>query len=683
MGTALSEKHIPLIKYATKTKDINKISLMLDNDDAGRNATIKAIGILLKGEIYPNVILNFKNELNYKDIDELLNKWDGKNNLQDSLKNYCHDWCDYLIKTLDDINDDAQKEVRRNEIRELINLRQNKEMKGFYASKLCAISNMYEGLKFKQETYQDILSLEKDKLKEYFLKEESYLNLKLPKYFKFNDALEWASETLKTLESSNQNFPYSNFKSTEDVNYKILGNKNGEYAWREYQIINPILYVKLVNVISDNWGEFQKHFKKNSRIESHIKCSSMSVIEKPNDRFSNNTARQIINWWDGMEQESIKKALLYRYVMQTDIVDCYGLIYTHSIPWALHGKTTVKENKNDYNLLGNEIDKLLQCMNHGQTNGIPEGSNIMDFVAEILLHYIDRMLYLKCKCNKITNYYILRYRDDYRIFANDISVAKKVLKCLGEILIDTGGMRLSSEKTNVSDCVVSGSIKKDKLHYFECFKEHDSIRNNILNIYLFAKKYPNSGSISKLLQLFGEKIKSKVNEISRQILDGKPIKDIEFFDTKYIASILSEIMYSHPRTYGIACSIIFDVMSVMNNADRISVWKNISDKMQDVPNNELLHIWLERMIYINYNDIEGWYDFFQYCSHSKKKTLLFKGYKKDIIWKFPFGINLDTSKILSEEMREKLDRAKMKQIQRIDVNEPFTIDEINPFAFDS
>jgi len=188
------------------------------------------------------------------------------------------------------------------------------------------------------------------------------------------------------------------------------------------------------------------------------------------------------------------------------------------------------------------------------------------------------------------------------------------------------------------------------------------------------------------LQLFGEKIKGKVNEISNQILDDKEIKDIKSFDTKYVASILSEIMYSHPRTYGISCSIIFDVMSIMNNEERIVVWKNISDKMQDVPNNELLHIWLERMVYISYNDTIGWHDFFEYCSQSSRKTLFFKAYDKNLIWKFPSEVDvkdLDTSKILSEEIKDKLNKAKTKEVQRIDINEPFTIDEINPFEFDS
>ncbi len=736
MGIALTDNHIPPL--ATIINNINKISLMLDNDITGLKATIRAIGILLKAEIYPNVIFNFKDEPDYKDIDELLTKKDGKDRLGTLLNKHCHDWCDYLIKTLDKIDGDdtikvqdlltvikqviklsdnenvmeselqktqdnwSKREILTAIIKQLIKLIKNKEINGFYASKLCAVFNFYESIKPKSKIYPDILSLDKDGIKGYFMKEESYFNCKLPKYFKFNDVLKLADNLIQSVKfedkydtgipkpNSTENYKktlYEQFKLIENVNYKILGNKNGEYAWRQYQIINPVLYVKLVNVISDNWDSIKEHFEKNIKIEESIKCVSMPVIEKPNDRFSNNTARQIINWWDGMEQESIKKALEYRYVIQTDIVDCYGSIYTHSIPWALHGMQNAKDNRDNHNLIGNKIDTMLQCMNYGQTNGIPQGSTIMDFIAEILLYYIDMELYERCQQEGL-KYYILRYRDDYRIFANEVGIAKKVLKFLGEILIETGGMRLSSEKTNVSDCVVSGSIKKDKLYYFECFKEHESIRKNILNIYLFAKKYPNSGSILKLLQLFREKIKKTINEISRKILDHVPIEYIEDLDAKYVASILSEIMYLHPRTYGIACSIIFDIMSIMNNEERILIWQNISDKMQDVPNNELLHIWLERMVYVNYNDTDGWHKFFEYCSKDAKRTLLYKSYANDKVWNFPsidvcnkIIQSLNTSSILDEEIKDKLDRAKNKEYQRIDINEPFTIDEINPFEY--
>ena len=101
-------------------------------------------------------------------------------------------------------------------------------------------------------------------------------------------------------------------------------------------------------------------------------------------------AAQILSWWQGIEQASIELALEYDYVfLCADITDCYGAIYTHSIAWAIHGKTVAKQNRTDKNLVGNVIDWYIQDMRHGQTNGIPQGSVLMDFIAEILLGYAD------------------------------------------------------------------------------------------------------------------------------------------------------------------------------------------------------------------------------------------------------------------------------------------------------
>ncbi|WP_250218337.1 RNA-directed DNA polymerase, partial [Escherichia coli] len=67
----------------------------------------------------------------------------------------------------------------------------------------------------------------------------------------------------------------------------------------------------------------------------------------------------------------------------TDITDCYGSIYPHSLAWAIGTREVAKEKKRDKNLLGNIIDSAIQNMQCGQTNGIPQGSVLMDFIAEI------------------------------------------------------------------------------------------------------------------------------------------------------------------------------------------------------------------------------------------------------------------------------------------------------------
>jgi hypothetical protein len=42
-----------------------------------------------------------------------------------------------------------------------------------------------------------------------------------------------------------------------------------------------------------------------------------------------------------------------------------------------------KRNRSDKKSIGNIIDTAMQGMNYGQTNGIPQGSVLMDFIAEM------------------------------------------------------------------------------------------------------------------------------------------------------------------------------------------------------------------------------------------------------------------------------------------------------------
>ena len=85
----------------------------------------------------------------------------------------------------------------------------------------------------------------------------------------------------------------------------------------------------------------------------------------------------------------------------------------------MHEKATAKERKRDLSLIGNAIDARLQDMQYGQTNGIPQGSVLVDLIAEMVLGYADLELSQRLADAKITDFQVLRYRDDYRIFVND------------------------------------------------------------------------------------------------------------------------------------------------------------------------------------------------------------------------------------------------------------------------
>src|SRR5262249_56132865 len=120
-----------------------------------------------------------------------------------------------------------------------------------------------------------------------------------------------------------------------------------------------------------------------------------------------------------------------------------------------HGLEDAKKNR-DKSLLGNKIDWHIQASRYGQTNGISQGSVLMDFVAEIILGYVDELI--NGALVNSTDFRILRYRDDYRIFANSDDRAEEILKIISDKLRSVG-MKLGVSKTFLSRNVVEGSIK--------------------------------------------------------------------------------------------------------------------------------------------------------------------------------------------------------------------------------
>ncbi len=410
----------------------------------------------------------------------------------------------------------------------------------------------------------------------YFLESESYCSFDLPEYFNFAPLLLKVHTIL-----NNKNL--SSFRSTSprdyNVNYKILNNKDGRYAWRPIQLIHPALYVSLVHQITtkENWKIIRKKFKDfatDKRIEC-ISIPSKSLTKNPNK------AEQISNWWKKIEQRSLEVALDYKYLTQTDITDCYGAIYTHSVAWALHGKEFIKKDRNrdDKSLIGNIIDTHLQDMSYGQTNGIPQGSALMDFIAEMVLGYADSEL-LKKIPEEITKYQILRYRDDYRIFTNNSHDGKYILKCLTEVMISLG-LKLSAEKTKSSSDIITSSIKSDKLYWMGQKQIEPNPQKRLLIIHGLSKKYPNSGSLKTSLKKFSTWLK-KITNFKVSIVS--------------LISIIVDIAYNNPVTYPYFVTIVsFLLKQIPDKDQKEEILKQIICKFEDIPNTVHLLIWLQRI----------------------------------------------------------------------------------------
>ena len=421
-----------------------------------------------------------------------------------------------------------------------------------------------------------LVELSNEEAKMYFLKGSSYFNADIPSYISFEPIL---NDVAAVLKGGN----YTAFKSTNpndfsDVNYSFLSNKDGKFAWRPLELIHPAIYVSLVNVICDpeNWMNIIKRI---SEFEGGaVECCSAPVMSLDDEK---DAATQIRSWWQRVEQRSLSYSLEFSHILHTDVTDCYGSLYTHSITWAIHGLEEGKKNKGDNSLLGNKIDSHIQASRYGQTNGISQGSVLMDFVAEIVLGYVDEQI--NSALGEPTDFRILRYRDDYRIFADSDDRAEEILKVISDKLRPVG-MRLGVSKTLLNRNVVEGAIKPDKLAGIDLQDLGDAnaktIQKQLLRLHSFGQRFPNSGALRRLVSEF-------YTSFSKQT--ERPD------DLEVQVAIAADIGFVSPATFPVVAGILSRLISLASNKEKPQLWKKVCDKMKRVPYNGYLEVWLQRV----------------------------------------------------------------------------------------
>jgi hypothetical protein len=199
---------------------------------------------------------------------------------------------------------------------------------------------------------------------------------------------------------------------------------------RPLSICNPLHYFLLSKELMQNWAT----------VGPRVSGSPLAATA-PDFKT---TGRAIDGKWpQGARPDFAQERRLgMRYVLVTDINRFYGSVYTHSIAWALHTKSTAKANRT-LSLLGNKIDYWVRMGQDQQTMGIPIGPDTSLVLAELIMHRCDDALLAKLP--RIRGY---RFIDDYelsfktRIEAED---AYHVLEaCLSEY-----ELALNAKKTEI------------------------------------------------------------------------------------------------------------------------------------------------------------------------------------------------------------------------------------------
>ena len=465
------------------------------------------------------------------------------------------------------------------------------------------------------EKTKNILSLNHTEAMDFFLKSEQYHGFELPEYFVFDDLLQ-------NVKNAVGETPYEEClqegispEQLPDVNLDILLNKDGRYAVRPIILANPFLYYFLVREICNeqSWTVIKQLFE--TFTVPHITSCALPVIPKEREPFHKSTT--ILNWWSSMEQRSIELSLEYRYMFVTDITNCYGSVNPQAFDWAFSFKDTEYETEH-VNPIAKNIQKYLRAFQQGRNIGIPQGSAIFDFVGEIILGYSDLLLHEAIQSEGITApYEIIRYRDDYRIFCNDKDELEKISYILQHVL-ERLNFRMNSKKTKISDSIVTDAVKPDKLAYIyntPIFNkkgcDFDSFEKHLLYILMFARQYPDSGSIKTMLSDIDKRIEDWLKPYEEEVTtiplleEGEPKTEKITKQRRLVggsvhamSAICAQIALENVGCCHYALRVLSRMVdSLKDEKEKSAIISLVYSKLCNQPNSDYNQLWLQNMTY--------------------------------------------------------------------------------------
>ncbi|UUE56988.1 RNA-directed DNA polymerase [Pectobacterium aroidearum] len=319
-----------------------------------------------------------------------------------------------------------------------------------------------------------------------------YFPIQLPPYFNtdtFADKISIISGRLNAQKA----------KNTKGERYSVA---RSSFYRRVTTIVNPISYYFLVAQIDKHWSKIATHYRK----------SSIS-LSKPKISNNESSIRAIeISKFNELYEAKTKLSSGFQYVLITDITAYFPSIYTHSIPWALHGKLIAKRNNQHTDeFYGNIIDSKSMSIQDKQTMGIPVGPDTSHIISELIGSSIDKELHDEL------GYWPagFRYVDDYCLFFNTRDEAERVLAILTkqisnfELQINASKTKIleikeffdDSWKYTIKNLIISDNKKQQR----------DDVHNFFENIISLESKYKDESIIKYSLKQISSTIIRKSN----------------------------------------------------------------------------------------------------------------------------------------------------------------------------
>lgn len=181
---------------------------------------------------------------------------------------------------------------------------------------------------------------------------------------------------------------------------------------RHFGIPNPYAHIMLCLTIGKHWRQMKAVCDKSQISLSKPVASAKRALAAEHSRRVEGVRRA---------QSSVGA----RFMLKTDLATFYPSIYTHSIPWAIHGKQVARSARAK-NWFGNQLDVWVQGSQDRQTGGIPIGPDSSFLIAEVIASRIDERLQKELG----TDLHEVRYIDDYHLYFRTRADAERALAAL-------------------------------------------------------------------------------------------------------------------------------------------------------------------------------------------------------------------------------------------------------------
>lgn len=183
-----------------------------------------------------------------------------------------------------------------------------------------------------------------------------------------------------------------------------------DLAPRNMEIPHPVAFSKLVRELKTSWSNWE------------------AVMSNPSSglRLTDHCDGRVFSMVSHIEAESLIRPES-RFRAKVDIANFYGSVYSHAIPWAVHGIENAKANRNVGNDWANRLDTVVRQSRRGETVGLSVGPGTSAIIGELLLYSVDEKL---CELN----YKFIRFIDDYYFFGENRNETEAFIHSLRELL---------------------------------------------------------------------------------------------------------------------------------------------------------------------------------------------------------------------------------------------------------